>query len=571
MPVLPELPGYVPGETIGRGGMGEVIVAFDTSLDREVALKRMKMQSPTRDAIARFMREAKIQARLDHPSIVPVHEMGMDAQGNPYFTMKRLSGRTLAQELESRTLTLQALLRAFVDVCFAVERAHSAEIVHRDLKPSNVMLGDFNDVYVLDWGVARILKNRRTSSMLAAVDTLSYDETAVGVMLGTPGYMAPEQMKGDDVGPAADVYSLGALLFEILTGESLHPLGKPAISSTLAKPTDSPARRRPDRNVPPELDALCVAALDEDPAKRPSARNLGDLVQSYLDGDRDVERRRTLAAEQLVQARTLLADPTHRTEGGQIAARALALDPQSKEAAEIVSRLILEPPKELPPALIASLEDSERELNRQRGKSAMFAFLTLWIVLPVFIVFQHIRDWTQLAMLYTVVTLMALLSYVNGRTGRTPTWMTAFGNFAVAFMFSRLTGSFVLTVGLVAGQTLALSTRSWLAHNRKWMIGWIIVALMTPFALEWFGILEPTWHMTPRGLLVSGTILETTQTRDVIVLAFSQCALAIVVGLFAMSITRAREDAQRRAHIQAWHLQQLLPKATDPKPGLRTP
>jgi hypothetical protein len=183
----------------------------------------------------------------------------------------------------------------------------------------------------------------------------------------------------------------------------------------------------------------------------------------------------------------------------------------------------------------------------------MFAFLTLWIVLPVFIVFQHIRDWTQLAMLYTVVTLMALLSYVNGRTGRTPTWMTAFGNFAVAFMFSRLTGSFVLTVGLVAGQTLALSTRSWLAHNRKWMIGWIIVALMTP-----------------RGLLVSGTILETTQTRDVIVLAFSQCALAIVVGLFAMSITRAREDAQRRAHIQAWHLQQLLPKATDPKPGLRT-
>src|SRR5512147_2522796 len=90
-PVLPELPGYVPGETIGRGGMGEVIVAFDTTLEREVAIKRMKGKAPTHDAVARFMREAKVQARLDHPSIVPVHEMGEDTNGTPYFTMKRLT------------------------------------------------------------------------------------------------------------------------------------------------------------------------------------------------------------------------------------------------------------------------------------------------------------------------------------------------------------------------------------------------------------------------------------------------------------------------------------------------
>src|ERR1043165_8306210 len=274
IPALPELPGYVPGETIGRGGMGEVIVARDLSLDREVALKRLRMQSPTHDAITRFMREAKIQARLDHPSIVPVHEMGTDVAGNPYFTMKRLSGRTLAQELEKRTLSLQALLRAFVDVCFAVERAHAADVVHRDLKPSNVMLGDFNDVYVIDWGVARVLKTRRTSSIAAAVDidSLPTDETGVGVILGTPGFMAPEQMKGDDVQPAADVYSLGALLFEILAGEPLHPAGKAAISHTLATPTDSPAKRRPERGIAPELDVLCVAALDEDPTKPPPAR-----------------------------------------------------------------------------------------------------------------------------------------------------------------------------------------------------------------------------------------------------------------------------------------------------------
>jgi eukaryotic-like serine/threonine-protein kinase len=564
VPALPELPGYVPGETIGRGGMGEVIAALDVSLDREVALKRMKMQSPTHEAINRFMREAKIQARLDHPSIVPVHEMGTDANGAPYFTMKRLSGRTLAQELEARTLTQQALLRVFVDVCFAIERAHSRDVVHRDIKPSNVMLGDFNDVYVIDWGVARVLKTRRTSSIAAAVDldSLPADETGVGVMLGTPGFMAPEQMKGDDVGPGADVYSLGALLFEMLTNDSLHPPGKPAIASTLSKPTQSPAARHPELNIPPELDALCFQALDEDPTKRPTAREMGDRVQKYLDGDRDLARRKTLAAENLEQARKLLADPNKQTQAGQLAARALALDPESKEAAEIVSRLILEPPKELPPALVESLEESERELNAQRGKSAMKAFLTLWFVFPVFVLFQEIQNWTHMILLYVVVTLMAALSWQNGRTGRTPTWMTMFGNFAVAFMFSRLTGSFVLTVGLVAGQTLALSSRSFLARNRHWMILWIFVALMTPVALEWFGILEPTWQMTPQGFLVHGTILKTTHLRDVGVLAFSQVALAVVVGLFAMSITRAREDAQRRAHIQAWHLQQLLPRVS---------
>ena len=561
-PVLPELPGYVPGETIGRGGMGEIIAAFDTTLEREVAIKRMKGAEPSRDAVARFMREAKVQARLDHPSIVPVHEVGYDSDGNPYFTMKRLTGTTLAQALEKRG-PIQPLLRAFVDVCFAIERAHSRDVVHRDIKPSNVMLGDYGDVYVIDWGVARVLKTRRTSSMFAAVDTLSPDDTAVGAMLGTPGYMAPEQMKGDDVGPAADVYSLGALLFEILAGEPLHPAGKPAISATLAKPTDSPAARTPDRAVAPELDAVCVAALAEDPDKRPTARELAERVQSYLDGDRDLEHRRVLAREQLARARAALADPARHVEAGQAASRALALDPESKEAAELVSRMILEPPPTIPAALAESLAESERQLNRQRGRSAMFAFLTLYSVLPLFIAFQNVKNVTNLVLLYAATTVMAILSWHNGRTGRAPTWLLMLGNFAVAFMFSRLSGSFVLTVGLVCGQTLALSSRQWVAAHRWAMLGWITLAMLTPISLEALGLIQPTWQMTRQGLLVNGTIIQTTGMRDVAVLAVSQTALAAVVGLFAMSITRAREEAQRKAHIQAWHLQQLLPQASD--------
>jgi serine/threonine-protein kinase len=563
---IPELPGYVPGETIGRGGMGEVIVAYDIALDREVALKRMKGSTPSEDAIARFTREAKVQARLDHPSIVPVHEVGTDANGQPYFTMKRLVGTTLAERL-AQGGPVQPLLRAFVDVCFAIERAHSRNIVHRDIKPSNVMLGDYGDVYVIDWGVARVLKTRRTSTMFAAVDALeqSDDETAAGAMLGTPGFMAPEQMRGDDVGPSADIYALGALLFEILAGEPLHPPGKSAISATLAKPTQSPAERRPDRGIAPELDALCVAALAEAKDKRPSARELAERVQRYLDGDRDLERRKLLAREQLEVAHAA----TNREEAGQAASRALALDPESTEAAKLVSQLILEPPKEIPPELAAALEAEEIELNKQRGRSATLAFLSLWVMLPVFLFLQYVQSVPQLILLYAVVTGMAVISWDNGRRGKTPTWVTMAGNLAVALMFSRLTGSFILTMGLICGQTLALSSRSFVA-NRSWpMLLWIAAATLIPFSLEWFGVIEATWRMTPEGIVSHGTIMHTVRNSDVIVLAFSQTALALVVGLFAMSVTRAREAAQRRAFIQAWHLQQLVPKqARESNPAL---
>ena len=559
---LQDLPGYQLGDVIGRGGMGEVVTALDVQFGREVALKRMRATKPTADMIKRFMREAKVQARLDHPAIVPVHELGTDSAGNPYFTMKRLVGTTLHDALVAGR-PIQALLRGFVDVCFAMQLAHERNIVHRDLKPSNVMLGNYNDVYVIDWGVARVVGARRTSTTFAAVvDTLSPDDTGTqtGALLGTPGYMAPEQLKGDDVTPAADVFSLGAILFEILAGEPLHPAGRQAITSTLAKPGDSPARRRPERHVPPELDEVCVAALDEDPAKRPTARELAEHVQRYLDGDRDHARRRALAAEQLAIAQRELADPARRSEAGQAASRALALDPESAEAAQLVTQMILEPPTKLPPELAASLDAEERELNRQRGRNAMWAFLSIFLFLPVFLFVQEIKNWPDLAALYGAAVIMALLSWENGRTGRSPVWLLMIGNFILAFTFARLTSSFVLTVGLVCGQSLALSTRSGIARRPLLLVVWIVASLMTPVLLEYAGFIAKTWHITPQGLLSKGTILNTVREADVWSLAFGQAALACVVGFFAMATTRGREDAQRRAHIQAWHLQQLIPR-----------
>ncbi|MGE5185602.1 MAG: serine/threonine-protein kinase, partial [Acidobacteriota bacterium] len=335
-----DITGYALGALIGRGGMGEVVVARDERIGRDVALKRMRVEGSP-DALARFLREARIQARLEHPAIVPVHEIARDAAGQPYFTMKRIGGRTLGELLAaSPPAPLQRLLRAFIDVCNAVEFAHSHEIVHRDLKPANVMLGDFGEVYVIDWGLARFAGERDAASVGSDLDSLD-GATQVGAVLGTPGYMAPEQLHAAaDVGPAADVYALGSILFEILAREPLHPRGA-ALQSMLAAIDPSPAARRPDANIPPELDALCASALARDPAARPTAAQLGEQVERYLDGDRDLEARRALAATWLARARAAIEadDIAGRAEAMRLAGRALALDPASEPAAELVTRL----------------------------------------------------------------------------------------------------------------------------------------------------------------------------------------------------------------------------------------
>ena len=185
---------YGVGEQLGKGGMGEVLLATDPMFGREVALKRM-FAGASKSAEARFVREAKIQALLQHPAIVPVHDLGRDADGRSYFTMDRLGGVTLERLLELRTPRLK-LLRAFRDVCLAVDFAHSKSVLHRDLKPANVMLGDFGEVYVIDWGVARILADHDAPPVSLS---LLGDDTLAGVVIGTPGYMAPEQCLGKDV------------------------------------------------------------------------------------------------------------------------------------------------------------------------------------------------------------------------------------------------------------------------------------------------------------------------------------------------------------------------------------
>src|SRR3569623_1872458 len=221
---------------IGKGGMGEVMLARDEQVGREVAIKRMRAANPSQRAIARFLREASVQGRLEHPALVPVHEIGRDSDGLPFFVMKRVTGTPLIKLIEDQTFVLQRVLRALVEVCWCIELAHVRGIIHRDLKPDNIMLGNFGEVYVLDWGVAKVFGEEDVWSDVGSGSGSGVHATAAGTASGTPGYMAPEQERGSaDIDGRADVYTLGCLLFDLLAGETLHPRGFQGLESALAK------------------------------------------------------------------------------------------------------------------------------------------------------------------------------------------------------------------------------------------------------------------------------------------------------------------------------------------------
>jgi serine/threonine-protein kinase len=200
----PELPGdrYEVLEPIGEGGMGRVYRARDRVLDREVALKVLRAEVTGPDWAERLEREARILARLEHPGVVPVHDVGTLADGRIYYLMKLIRGQRLDQF--AREATLATRLRAFLRICDTVSFAHAHGVVHRDLKPSNVMIGAFGEVMVLDWGIARLAGT---------------PDEGPGTVLGTPGFMAPEQASGaiDLVGERTDVYALGAILRVVTT------------------------------------------------------------------------------------------------------------------------------------------------------------------------------------------------------------------------------------------------------------------------------------------------------------------------------------------------------------------
>jgi tetratricopeptide (TPR) repeat protein/tRNA A-37 threonylcarbamoyl transferase component Bud32 len=240
-PLLPEAAGrYLLEEEIGRGGMGEVLRARDPQLGRELAVKMLRGGHDHSDLLRRFIEEAQVCSQLQHPGIVPVYDLGALPDGRPFFAMKLVKGRTLADLLRERGSPADDLPRylgIFEQVCQAVAYAHSKGVIHRDLKPDNVMVGAFGEVQVMDWGLAKVLRppqgaaaqDTAAFSVVRTVRSASGDESRDGQALGTPAYMAPEQARGEveRLDERCDVFGLGAILCEVLTGRPPFTGGTP--------------------------------------------------------------------------------------------------------------------------------------------------------------------------------------------------------------------------------------------------------------------------------------------------------------------------------------------------------
>ena len=296
-----------------QGGLGVVFLARDHEIDRTVALKQIKTQwADDEDSRARFLLEAKITGRLEHPGIVPIYALGADATGRPYYAMRLIRGESLLEVLErfhaggvaanlnGRMPEIRKLLQRFVDVCNAVDYAHSKGVIHRDLKPSNIMVGKYGETLVVDWGLAKVIGSDEDVALTTRMVRQPESEggsmsTRIGATIGTPAYMSPEQAAGrnDQLGPATDVYSLGATLYHLLTGRLPHA-DDDDMGVMIARAEHGqviPARQQAPW-LPKPLASICMKALAPKPEGRyGSARALSDDVERWL-GDEMVRAHR---------------------------------------------------------------------------------------------------------------------------------------------------------------------------------------------------------------------------------------------------------------------------------------
>jgi serine/threonine protein kinase len=587
---------YAQLGVIGGGGMGEVRLYKDRRVGRDVAMKVIRPERASRpDNARRFVREARVQGQLEHPAIVPVYDLGRGPDGAAFFTMKRVHGETLAGAIDAlasgqpsaRTrFTRHKLLTAFGQACLAVHFAHTRGVLHRDLKPDNVMLGEFGEVYVLDWGLAKVvaspeLAGTRDSEGRIIVTPQPEEgsaaaKTAIGAVLGTPGYMAPEQLSGDidALDARTDVYALGSILFEILALRPLHE-GKTASEirrSTLVGTDARPSVRAPDEDVPPELDVICARATAGDPAKRfETARELYEAVESFLNGDRDVERRRELASVHARAAADVSTRALQSGEGGVEArrkamrelGRALALDPANADAMRTLARLLDTVPAELPVEVGDQLQGVRAQLQRAAARAGSLGYLTVVLLAPL-LYWMGMRSVAGCAVLVGLFVAASIVCLLRARIpGVAPVHANVILGLSTAgiALLAGITGPLLVVPSFAAVNAIAFATsRGRRERMRVFLI--CTAAVFVPLLLEAFDVVPAAYSFRNGTMLVLPRLTDLPGVPTTAFLVTITFALLLAAAVFVTYVTDALTAAEKRLAYHSWQLRQMVPEAS---------
>ncbi len=582
---------YQLGEVIGRGGMGEVRLATDARLGRSVAVKLIRADGAKRPRLrARFLFEATMQGQLEHPSIVPVYDLGVRPDGSEYFTMRRVRGRTLHEVLKAlrhgdravaAAFTRRRLLAAFQSVALAVEFAHQRGVVHRDLKPANVMLGEFGEVIVLDWGLAKLLEEKSgvpgAQERAWFYERRSMDTTAVGEVLGSPGYMSPEQaVDSQSVDSRSDIFALGAILFEILTLHHLVPGDTNAMvaGNTIAGDYDARVSRRyPELDVPPELEAICVKATDKDSVNRHEhARDLADAVEKYLEGDRDVARRQAMAGTHTGAAIAALAESTEalspevaRAARGRAIREvnhALAIDPQSQTALRTMMKIMTEAPPAAEPEAEAAVRESEELALRAVARRGTFAYLAVSANI-LLMGLLGVVSWAGLGVACAFFLGAAAVTAFGARraadrpVGRLIVAVILLSSGGIAAS-SMLFGPLVYVPSLAAANVVVFAAGVG-PRYRTLALACGLAAILIPLGLELGGVVDPGWVFRDGTIVIVPRVVAFPGLATLGMLTLASVGAVLFPVLLVGAERDARVKAERDLVLRSQALAEFVP------------
>ena len=560
---------------VASGGMGDVWLYHDRTLGRNVALKELK---PTHAGIQRrklrFIREAQVQAALQHPGIVPIYDFAACDSGGAYFTMRHVEGQTLAEVVQKRvrgedTYSQRQLLAALDSVSLTLQYAHERGVVHRDLKPENVILGDYGEVYVLDWGVAKVFDpdGERHSAVQVSAKVQSHADCVVGTL----EYMAPEQLAGGEiVGPGADVFALGILLFEVLTGELLREGDEKSVVEQVARGDDLPERISAAGDVPAPLAELCIAATSRYFRDRPTAREFHEHLLAYLEGETNAERLRTAAGQHVQSARARLSlnppgssgDEMHHAAAVAELGRALALDPTRTDALETLRALLDGKSQEVPDGAQKELSRQRDEAARESARASIFVY-TAWLALIPLALIMGIRSLPALAFLVSGPALLVAVNLWVDRKGHFSaplTWIALILSFTSVSALSVFAGPYLLVPSLAVATavTYLIAFRG----NRPIQIATQVLAplaVAVPIALQAAGLLPRSYVFKDGHVVIKPFAVDLPPAMTEVLFLVGGTLLVVLANYIVTRVVTTLDRAEKRTLGQAWWLRQLLP------------